>query len=124
MLLIAYGGRGARTRIRERAAEGGIARGGPCDAGAVRAGSDAEDRLTTLHIPGLTGRGNRIAGSSAGQKQLAKIRGGRAELSVVHTNKGGLPDYGNAPTLKPDGVWINSAPFTLASLHGKVVLID
>jgi cytochrome c biogenesis protein CcdA/thiol-disulfide isomerase/thioredoxin len=124
MLLIAFGGRGAATRIRERAAQVRIASGVLVAAVAVALVFHAEDHLTTLHIPGLTGLENRIAGSSAGQKQLAKIRGGRAELSVVHTNKGGLPDYGNAPTLKPDGVWINSAPFTLASLHGKVVLID
>jgi thiol-disulfide isomerase/thioredoxin len=35
-----------------------------------------------------------------------------------------LPDYGAAPPLHPDGVWINSKPLTVAQLRGKVVLID
>src|SRR5439155_13741805 len=37
---------------------------------------------------------------------------------------GGLPDYGVAPPLHAGGVWINSKPFTLAQLRGKVVLVD
>jgi thiol-disulfide isomerase/thioredoxin len=42
----------------------------------------------------------------------------------VHKTEGGLPDYGTAPPLHPDGVWINTKPFTLDQQRGKVVLID
>jgi cytochrome c biogenesis protein CcdA/thiol-disulfide isomerase/thioredoxin len=124
MLVIAYGGRGAANRIRARAGEVRVVSGVLVAAVAVGLVFHVEDNLTSLHIPGLTGLENSIASSSAGQKQLAKIRGGRAELSVVRQDPGGLPDYGNAPPLSPSGVWINSNPFTLASLHGKVVLVD
>ena len=124
MLVIAFGGRGAASRIRAHADEVRIASGVLVAAVAVGLVFHIEDHLTSLHVPGLTGLENSIASSSAGQKQLAKIRGGRAQLSVVRTDPGALPDYGNAPPLHPDGVWINSKPFTLASLHGKVVLVD
>jgi cytochrome c biogenesis protein CcdA/thiol-disulfide isomerase/thioredoxin len=124
MLVIAFGGRGAANRIRARAGEVRIVSGLFIAAVAVGLVFHVEDNLTSLHFPGVTGIENSIASSSAGKKQLAKIRGGRAELSVVHQDPGGLPDYGNAPPLSPGGVWINSKPFTLASLHGKVVLVD
>jgi thiol-disulfide isomerase/thioredoxin len=124
MLVIAYGGRGAAGRIRARADAVRIASGVLVAAVAVGLVFHVEDHLTSLHVPGLTGIENSIASSSAGRKQLAKIRGGRAQLSVVRSDPGSLPDYGTAPPLAPDGVWINSKPFTLASLHGKVVLVD
>ncbi len=124
MLAIAYGGRGAAARIRARAPQVRMVSGVLVAAVALALVFHLDDHLTSLHVPGLTGLENRIASSSAGEKQLGKVRGGRAQLSVVHTTAGGLPDYGIAPPLKSDGVWINSKPFTLASLHGKVVLVD
>ncbi|MHB8642768.1 MAG: cytochrome c biogenesis protein DipZ [Gaiellaceae bacterium] len=36
----------------------------------------------------------------------------------------GLPDYGVAPDIHAGGQWINSPPLTMASLRGKVVLVD
>ncbi len=124
MLAIAYGGRSAAARIRARAPQVRMVSGVLVAGVALALVFHLDDHLTSLHVPGLTGLENRIASSSAGEKQLGKVRGGRAQLSVVHTNADGLPDYGVAPPLKPDGVWINSKPFTLASLHGKVVLVD
>ena len=36
----------------------------------------------------------------------------------------GLPDYGPAPDFAGIDRWFNSKPLTLASLRGRVVLID
>ena len=124
MLAIAYGGRGAAARIRARAPQVRMVSGVLVAGVALALVFHLDDHLTSLHVPGLTGLENRIASSSAGEKQLGKVRGGRAQLSVVHTKADGLPDYGIAPPLEPDGVWINSKPLTLASLRGKVVLVD
>jgi cytochrome c biogenesis protein CcdA/thiol-disulfide isomerase/thioredoxin len=124
MLAIAYGGRGAAARIRARASQVRIVSGVLIAGVAFALVFHLDDRLTTLHVPGLTGLENRIASSSEGRKELARVSGERGQLAVVHSRKDGLPDYGVAPPLDPDGVWINSAPFRLASLHGQVVLID
>ena len=50
--------------------------------------------------------------------------GGQALAAIGKTPAGSLPDYGVAPPLHADGAWINSKPLTLASLRGKVVLVD
>lgn len=44
--------------------------------------------------------------------------------SPVYAKVAGLYDYGPAPELKGTGKWLNSAPLTLGSLKGKVVLVD
>jgi cytochrome c biogenesis protein CcdA/thiol-disulfide isomerase/thioredoxin len=125
MLAIAFGGREAAARIRARAVQVRTSSGVLVAAVAVALVFHLDDHLTSLHIPGLTGLENRIARSHVGAKQLAQVRGEKGQLAVVHRSKGGrLPDYGVAPPLKADGDWINTAPFTLSSLRGKVVLID
>ena len=40
------------------------------------------------------------------------------------TSASGLPDYGAAPDIHAGGQWFNSPPLTIASLRGKVVLVD
>jgi thiol-disulfide isomerase/thioredoxin len=67
---------------------------------------------------------NKIENNASAARALAKVRGGRAPLAAVQSATGGLPDYGVAPPLKPDGAWINTQPLTLAQLRGKVVLVD
>ena len=101
MLAIAYGGRGAAARIRARAPQVRMASGVLVAGVALALVFHLDDHLTSLHVPGLTGLENRIASSSAGEKQLGKVRGGRAQLSVVDTKADGLPDYGIAPPLEP-----------------------
>ena len=124
MLAIAYGGREAAGRIRARAGQVRVVSGVLVAAVAVALVLHLDDHLTSLHVPGLTGLENRVASSSAGEKQLAKVRGGRPALAAVQTSDSGLPDFGAAPPLHPDGAWINSKPLTIAGLRGKVVLVD
>jgi thiol-disulfide isomerase/thioredoxin len=84
-----------------------------------------DDKLARIKAPWTTYLQDRIEKSSAARRELAKVRGGRAALPVVHkAAAGGLPDYGVAPPLRPNGDWINTKPFTLRQLRGKVVLID
>src|SRR5258708_2148634 len=46
------------------------------------------------------------------------------KVSMVDQTGGALPDLGPAPELTGITAWINSTPLTLASLRGKVVLVD
>jgi len=124
MLAIAYGGREAAGRLRARAGQIRFVSGVLVAAVAVALVLHLDDHLTSLHVPGLTGLENRVASSSAGTKQLAKVRGGRAALAAVQTSEPGLPDFGTAPPFHPDGAWINSKPLTVAGLRSKVVLVD
>jgi cytochrome c biogenesis protein CcdA/thiol-disulfide isomerase/thioredoxin len=51
----------------------------------------------------------------------------RPESRFAHAAKrmpSGLPDYGPAPEFAGIDKWLNSGPLTLASLRGRVVLID
>jgi thiol-disulfide isomerase/thioredoxin len=84
-----------------------------------------DDKLANVKAPWTNWLQDKVEQSSAAQRELAKVRGGSAALAVVHKPTAGhLPDYGLAPALKPDGDWINTKPFTLSQLRGKVVLID
>ncbi len=46
------------------------------------------------------------------------------QFSAQGATAAALPDYGPAPALRDLPNWINSPPLTLATLHGKVVLIE
>ncbi len=125
MLVIAFGGREAATRIRARAAQVRVVSGVLVAAVALALVFHLDDHLTSLHIPGLTSLENSAASSSSGSKQLAAVRGERSALTASKsTQKSDLPDYGPAPPLHAGGAWINSKPLTLKELRGKVVLVD
>jgi thiol-disulfide isomerase/thioredoxin len=47
-----------------------------------------------------------------------------AHAAKVTKKSSGLPDYGPAPEFAGISNWLNSKPLTLASLRGRVVLID
>ena len=123
MLLIAIGGRSAASRLRAHADALRIASGIAIGLVALGIAFHVDDRFATV-LPGYTqSLQKHIEDTSAAQRQLAKIRGGKT-LTVTSTPEAGLPVYGLAPALKPGGDWFNSPPLTLAGLRGKVVLID
>jgi cytochrome c biogenesis protein CcdA/thiol-disulfide isomerase/thioredoxin len=124
MLAITWGGREVAARIRQRVE---IVRGLAGIAIALVAVGlvfHVDDNLAKLTPSYTTYLQDKIERGSSVKRELAKVRGGRAQLAVVHKNSGGLPDYGVAPPLHADGAWINSKPFTLTEQRGKVVLID
>jgi cytochrome c biogenesis protein CcdA/thiol-disulfide isomerase/thioredoxin len=125
MVAIAYGGREAAGRLRKHAFA--VRRVSGVVVGAVALGLvfHVDDHLATL-TPGYTSfLQNKVEDNSTAKRELAKVRSGGTALAAVHkTGANGLPDYGAAPALHPDGAWINSSPLTLQQLRGKVVLID
>ncbi len=123
MLAIAFGGREAAATLRRRAASVRLASGALIGLVALGLVFHLDDRLANLTPGYTTFFQNKIEDSSTAKRELAKVRGGGAALAAVQTASG-LPDYGAAPPLHPDGAWINSTPLTLDQLRGKVVLID
>jgi cytochrome c biogenesis protein CcdA/thiol-disulfide isomerase/thioredoxin len=125
MLAIARGGREASTRIRQHAETIRLASGVLVAAVAIALVFNVDEHLAKLSVPWTTYLQDKIEKSSAADKQLAKVRGGKKALAAVHHTAGSnLPDYGVAPPLHADGAWINSPPRTLQQLHGRVVLVD
>ena len=123
MLAIAYGGQGASTRLRAHAHAVRLASGAVIGLVALGLVFHLDDNLARFTPSYTTFLQNKVEDSHTAQRALAKVRGGGTALAAKPT-VGGLPDYGEAPPLHPDGVWINSQPLTLAQLRGKVVLID
>jgi cytochrome c biogenesis protein CcdA/thiol-disulfide isomerase/thioredoxin len=123
MLVIARGGREASARIRRHAERLRLASGAVIALVAVGLVFHLDDHLAQL-TPGYTNfLQGKIENNASAKRQLAKVRGG-GELLQAKATVAGLPDYGPAPALRPDGAWINSRPLTLQQLRGKVVLID
>jgi cytochrome c biogenesis protein CcdA/thiol-disulfide isomerase/thioredoxin len=124
MLAITRGGREASVQLRRHAEAVRLASGTLMAIVAIGLVLHLDDHLATL-TPGYTNfLQGKIENSSSAKRELAKVRGGGQALAAVRKPGGALPDYGTAPSLHPDGAWINSAPLTLAQLRGKVVLID
>jgi thiol-disulfide isomerase/thioredoxin len=123
MLAIAYGGQGAAARLRSHAHAVRIASGAVIGLVALGLVFHVDDNLAKLTPSYTTFLQNKVEGSHSAQRALARVRGGGTALAAKKTVTG-LPDYGAAPQLHPDGAWINSHPLTLAQLRGKVVLID
>jgi cytochrome c biogenesis protein CcdA/thiol-disulfide isomerase/thioredoxin len=123
MLAIAFGGREAAATLRRRAASVRLASGALIGLVALGLVFHLDDRLAKLTPGYTTFFQNTIEDSSAAKRELARVRGGGTALAAVQTASG-VPDYGVAPPLHPDGAWINSTPLTLDQLRGKVVLID
>jgi cytochrome c biogenesis protein CcdA/thiol-disulfide isomerase/thioredoxin len=125
MLIVATGGRAASARLRERATGVRAASGVLIAAVALVLVFHLDDHLATL-TPGYTDfLQTKIESSASASRALAKVRGGKAQLKAKEkTPSDGIPVYGSAPALHPDGAWINSPPLTMQGLRGKVVLVD
>jgi cytochrome c biogenesis protein CcdA/thiol-disulfide isomerase/thioredoxin len=76
-------------------------------------------RLAT-YVPGYTHSLQRVERASAAQRELDGLLAG--DRHVLPESQ--LRDFGQAPAFAGIDRWLNSTPLTLASLHGKVVLID
>ncbi len=71
------------------------------------------------HVPGYTKALQGLEESAAAQDRIDSLLAGES-----HFQGSKLQDYGQAPDFRGIGQWLNSKPLTLASLRGKVVLID
>src|SRR5947208_5370282 len=121
MLAIAVGGSELTRRVRTGAAEFRAVSGVVMAAVALGLVFHLDDHLTGIAPGYLTFVQNKVENSKTARQHLAELRGGK---QVAESASGVLQHYGKAPDFEADGDWINSAPLTIASLHGKVVLVD
>jgi thiol-disulfide isomerase/thioredoxin len=80
-----------------------------------------DERFTTA-LPGYTDAlQEHVERTDRAQRELAKLTGARR--AAFHP-RGGLSDYGVAPSFRKIDAWINSPRLTMRALRGKVVLVD
>jgi cytochrome c biogenesis protein CcdA/thiol-disulfide isomerase/thioredoxin len=120
LLLIAFAAqRGMTLRaVRARAPDVRRALGAVVVAVAVLMVLGLDTRLAA-HVPGYTKALQGLENTAAAQNRLDTLLSARS-----HTEAGKLRDYGPAPDFRQISSWLNTKPLTLASLRGKVVLID
>jgi cytochrome c biogenesis protein CcdA/thiol-disulfide isomerase/thioredoxin len=77
------------------------------------------DVKLAAHVPGYTRALQGLEESAAAQDRIDRLLAGKS-----HFQASKLQDFGQAPDFRRVSKWLNSQPLTLASLQGKVVLID
>ena len=120
LLLIAIGAqRGMSLQaLRSRAPRIRQALGGLVVAVAILMALGLDVKLAA-HVPGYTKALQGLEESAAAQDRIDRLLAGES-----HFQGSRLQDYGQAPDFQGISQWVNSQPLTLASLRGKVVLID
>jgi len=120
LLLIAIGAqRGMSLQaLRSRAPRIRQALGGLVVAVAILMALGLDVKLAA-HVPGYTKALQGLEESAAAQDRIDRLLAGES-----HFQGSRLQDYGQAPDFQGISQWLNSQPLTLASLRGKVVLID
>jgi thiol-disulfide isomerase/thioredoxin len=78
------------------------------------------DLKLATYVPGYTRSLQRVERAPAAQREIDRLVAGRRHVLP----EGQLHDFGQAPEFQDIDRWLNSKPLTLASLRGKVVLID
>ena len=126
LLMFALAGRGLAERLQAfRRHQRGIRVG----AGALVIGlavaltfnvTDVVQRL----VPDYTADLNRALDGDGTSTALGSGRGSSLSDCLVNAGSGSLRDCGPAPRIAGIEKWLNSAPLDLASLKGKVVLVD
>jgi cytochrome c biogenesis protein CcdA/thiol-disulfide isomerase/thioredoxin len=127
LLALGTGGRGLLRRIgRGPAVQRAL--GGVMVLTALAIALNLDVRFQTAlasHFPdAIVNPTNALERSQAVEKRLADLRGRTRFTPMAQTSGAKLPDYGPAPDFTGTQRWFNSKPLTLASLRGKVVLID
>jgi cytochrome c biogenesis protein CcdA/thiol-disulfide isomerase/thioredoxin len=131
LLGIALGGRALIARLRLRSTTGWATRAFGAlviaTAGLMAVGADtAISANLTSALPDWTGVLQALERSNPVQVALNQVEG-RDQSESPAPSAGtatSLPDLGPAPDFTGIDNWLNSKPLTLASLHGKVVLVD
>ncbi len=135
MLLIAFGGQQLAGRLRSQAPRLRVVSGVVVAVVALAFAFNLDTRVSTW-LPGYTAAlQNPIEQSKAAQRALESITHRKSILTNAPTTTtpvaqpgpgaSGLPILNPAaPAIIPGGDWFNTKPLTLASLRGKVVLLD
>src|SRR5262245_7250961 len=127
LLAIAIGGRGASTALRVGVQRFRVAFGVILAASALALVFGLDTKLQTK-LPNWTQfLQDRTEASASGRKAFERTKN-VTERQPVRAVSGAeadaLPEYGQAPDFAGIDRWLNSRPLTMASLRGKVVLID
>jgi cytochrome c biogenesis protein CcdA/thiol-disulfide isomerase/thioredoxin len=77
------------------------------------------DRDLQTRVPDYTRALQGLEESAAAQSELGELVGQESRIEEER-----LEDYGPAPDFRDVSLWLNSGPLSLASLRGKVVLVD
>ena len=127
MLLIALGGRKIASRLRFQGPRLRIGSGVVIGLVALAIALNADTRFQTA-LPGYTQALQKpIEESSTAKHQLARLSGAKAPVAgraAAGSATANLPDYGAARPIIAGGRWFNSPPLSIASLRGRVVLLD
>jgi cytochrome c biogenesis protein CcdA/thiol-disulfide isomerase/thioredoxin len=124
LLAVALGGRRFTRRLRERGATLRRVAGVVLAASAVAVALDLDRSLQT-HLGGYSSSLQKhIEDTSYAKTHLRDLRGGGQALAAAEPAGSDLPDFGPAPDFAGISSWLNSKPLSLASLRGKVVLVD
>ena len=120
LLLIAIAAQRGMTlrRMRDRAPRIRQALGGLVVAVAILMALGLDVKLAS-HVPGYTKALQGLEESAAAQRRLDGLLAGKSHFQASEPR-----DFGQAPDFQKISTWLNSKPLTLASLRGKVVLID
>lgn len=131
LLAIAQGGRALIGRLRLRSTAGWATRAFGAlviaTAGLMAVGADtAISADLTSALPDWTNTLQTLEHSNPVQAALNQLEGHDQSSAAPASNStaANLPDLGKAPEITGIDHWLNSEPLTLASLHGKVVLVD
>src|SRR2546421_489901 len=130
LLLVAHGGRRVSTSFRARGAAIRAAMGVLMAAGAFAILKNWDQSLQTKLGGYTTSIQNWVEGSSAADRELAKLRGGTSKALAQPSNHllaAKLDDLGPAPDFTGISTWLNTPggrPLSVAGLRGKVVLVD
>jgi cytochrome c biogenesis protein CcdA/thiol-disulfide isomerase/thioredoxin len=127
LLLIAHGGRRITLALRAHQQRIRIAMGVLMAVGAVAIYESWETSLQTALGSYTNTIQHWIEGNGYAKRHLASLRGQKASRFTPAADPSGLPDLGPAPAFTGISHWLNTPgdrPLTLASLRGKVVLVD
>ena len=129
MLLIAFGGRGSRGRLRAHAESSASPRASRSALVALAFVFNVDTRFQTARAGYTEAFQERVEQSDRAQRELAKLRRPARQLVAKTTpttgSTAGLPDYGVAPALAPGRRLVQHASRSRCKqLRGKVVLID
>ena len=131
LLAIAQGGRALIGRLRLRSTAGWATRAFGAlviaTAGLMAVGADtAISADLTSALPDWTNTLQALERSNPVQSALSQLEGHDQSSAAPGSNStaANLPNLGKAPEITGIDHWLNSEPLTLASLHGKVVLVD
>ena len=128
MLLIALGGQRVARRLRAHSENFRRAMGVLLAGAAVAIVFNAEQSIQTSLGGYSSALQKHIENTSFAHKKLDSLRGGGSAFAAAASRHGSrLPDLGRAPEFRGISHWLNTPadrPLTLASLRGKVVLVD